>query len=356
MKMDNPRLKDVAKEARVSVATVSLVLNGKKNFSASVRDRVYDAAQRLKYVKPMYAPSVVTKQINHLALLVPEDDDKAFAWNFIRQVIIHLEAALARKHYSPVIIPVHSEQTPDNILEKILASKVKGLFSLLCGSTALFQRLEQGGIPVVVMAESGFQDRFHTVCVDDFQGAYEATKHLLSLGHRRIAYAEYRRAAPASVMQDRFIGFQKALEEEQLRFPDSYRLCVDLLHLNTFQAELQAMFLQDETPTAFFVQDDYLAAQMVHILRDIGKRVPEDISIIATGDLLDYTQPFVPKISTMRMNTELLGNLGCELIVRNFDRDDDEVNVVKVSPKLVERGSCQLIKAVAPCYTAFHVH
>lgn len=72
--MRNPRLKDIAKEARVSVATVSLVLRGKKNFSIKVRDRVYEAAQRLKYIKPVYAASVLTKHITHLALLVPEDD------------------------------------------------------------------------------------------------------------------------------------------------------------------------------------------------------------------------------------------------------------------------------------------
>ena len=343
--MNSPRLKDIAKEASVSVATVSLVLNGKKNFSVKVRDRVYDAAQRLKYIKPMYAPAVATKQLKHLALLVPEDDNKAFTWNFIRQVIIHLETALAREQYSPVIIPIRSKQSPDDMLEKILASKVRGIFSLLCGTPELFQRLEQGGLPVVVMASSEFQNRFHTVCVDDFQGAYEATRHLLSLGHQKIAYAEYLRAASLSIMHDRFIGFKKALKEAQLSFRDDCHLCANLLHLENFQADLCAMFMRPDAPTAIFVQDDYLAAQIMLVLQKIGRRVPKDISVIAVGDLMDYTQPFAPRISTMQTNTRLLGSLACELIVRHFDREPGKVDVIKVNPQLVERGSCQVLKA-----------
>jgi LacI family transcriptional regulator len=343
--MGNPRLKDVAKAANVSVATASLVLNGKKNFSVKVRNRVYDAAQRLEYIKPVYAPSVATKHIHHLALLVPEDDEKAFTWHFIRQVIIHLEAALASALYSPVILPIHSTQPADVVLEKVIASKVRGLFSLLCGTPGLFQQLERGGIPVVVMADSNFQDRCHTVCIDEFQGAYEATRHLLSLGHRRIAYVEYQCAAQAAVVHDRFIGFKKALAEEQLPFPDHYRLCADLLHLATFQADLHAMFSQPDAPTALYIQDDYLAAQIVCALQQVGRRVPEDVSLIATGDLLDYTQPFVPQISTMQMNAKLLGDLACDLIVRHFDQKPAEVQVVKINPQLVERGSCQPINA-----------
>ena len=339
--MNGPRLKDIAREAGVSVATASLVLNGKKNFSVKVRDSVYDAAQRLNYIKAAYAPSVATKHISHFALLVPEDDNKAFAWNFIRQVIIHLEAALAEERYSPVIIPVHSKQTPDDILERILRSKVKGLFSLLCGTIELFQRLESGGIPVVVMADSDFQDRFHTVCADEFQGAYEAAHYLMSLGHRRIAYAEYRRAARETVMHDRYIGFKKALEDEKITLPKHHRLCADLLQLERFQTELHTIFMQDDAPTALCVQDDYLAAQIILALQQIGRRVPEDVSIVANGELLDYAQPFVPQISTMRMNTKLFGKLACDMIGLNSECSSKEVNVVKVKPQLVERGSCQ---------------
>ena len=340
--MRSPRLKDIAREAKVSVATVSLVLNGKKNFSTTVRDRVYDAARRLNYMKPGYAASAST---NHFALLIPEDTRRAFEWNFIGQVLIHLEAVLARERSSLVMIPVHSKRATEDIVGKVIASNVKGLFFMQCGTPKLFQQLTKVDIPIVLVANSDFQDRFHTVCVDDFQGAYEATRHLLLLGHRKIAYGEYRRAASTRAMHDRFIGFKKALNEEDLPFHETYRLSADLLHLETFQTKLYAMFTREDAPSAIFAQDDYLAAQIVVDLQKIGRRVPDDVSIVAIGDWLDYLQPFVPQISTMRINTRLLGTVAGKMIIRNLERKPETVNVIKVNQHFVERGSCIPLKA-----------
>lgn len=339
--MSNVTLRDVAQEAGVSLSTASLVLNGKGQISQDVRERVIDAARKLDYVKPIYTPSSAVKPINHIAILVFEDYEKAFVWNFFRRIIIQLEAIITEERYYPVIIPVSIDQNPHEILEKVIFSKVGGLFSIDFGNQELFQQLEDREIPVVAINNSDFQSQFYTVCTDNFQGAYEGTLHLLELGHTHIAYVEYHRSDVPSVMNDRFIGFKKALDENNLDFPDEHRITVDLFDMAKLEHELRKIFKRKQPPTAIFAHDDCLAARITVALQNMQLRVPDDISIIAPGDTLDYNQPFIPRITTMRINNELMGRLAGEMLLERLKKQHQDQHVLKVNQQLVKRGSCK---------------
>ncbi len=341
--MSNTTLKDVAKEAGVSLSTASLVLNKKGQISQDVRDRVYEAAKKLDYIKPIYTPSTAIKPIRHIALLVYEDYEKAFVWDFFRRIIIQLEVIITREHYYPVIVPVSLKQDTQEILEKVVSSWAGALFSIDYGNRELFQRLEDQGIPVVVINNASFQNQFYSVCVDDFHGAYEGTRHLITLGHTHIAYIEYHRPDMLTLLNDRFIGFKKAIDEENLSFPDDYRITVELFDMDELQHELQKLFRRKQCPTALFVHDDYLAARTIVALQNMQLRVPEDVSIIAPGDTLDYNQPFIPQITTMRINNELMGKLAGEMLLERLKYQQKNIHVLKVNQQLIERGSCRRI-------------
>lgn len=343
--MNAATLKDVAKQAGVSIATVSLVLNGKGSISQEVREKVYEAARKLDYIRPNYSASLAAKHISHVALLVYEDYEKAFEWNFIREMIINLEAVMTRNQYYLLIIPVSSRQATNDILEKILLSKTGALLSIHYGNAELFSQLEKQGIPVVLVNNSQFQNQFHTVCVDDFQGAYEGAKYLLKLGHTRLAYVEYRRPDIPAVVNDRFVGFKKALDEAHLDFSEHERITVDLYKMGKLQHGICQLFENVHPPTAIFAHDDYLAAQTIVALQNIKLRVPEDVSIIAPGDTLDYSQVFIPRITTMKINTSLLGTLAGEMVLRRLKSPRESLNVLKVNQQLIERGSCKRVKA-----------
>ena len=108
--MSSATLKDVAEQAGVSVSTVSLVLNRKGQISQDVRERVYEAAKKLEYIKPVYSPSTNAKPIRHIAILVFEDYEKSFIWDFFRRIIIQLETIITKEQYYPVLIPVRLSQ------------------------------------------------------------------------------------------------------------------------------------------------------------------------------------------------------------------------------------------------------
>jgi len=245
------------------MATASRVLNGKGRFSYQVRQQVYAAVKMLGYRKNLYASFTARQTSFHIAVLVHEDYEKAFEWNFIRHMIIQLEAVITREGYYPVLIPVNLKLKSENVMKKITSSGAGAIFSIHYGNPELFTQLEDQNIPVIVINNSNFQNRFFTVCVDDFQGAYEGALHLIMLGHRNIAYTEYYRPDIPSVVADRFIGFKKAIDEYCLPFSSQSRITINLYNMEELISRLDKLLNKPDKPTAIFAHDDYLAARII---------------------------------------------------------------------------------------------
>jgi DNA-binding LacI/PurR family transcriptional regulator len=140
---------------------------------------------------------------------------------------------------------------------------------------------------------------------------------------------------------DRFIGFRKAMDEFGIPFTPEQRLTSRLGDHTGLFTGLRALFSGREKPTALFIHDDYFAARVVAELSGMGLRVPSDVSIIAPGDVLDYGEPFVPRITTMRINTSLMGQISADLILNRLTHNPEDIHVLKVKQQLVDRGSCR---------------
>ena len=344
--MSKITMKDVAQKAGVSPSTVSLVLSGKGTFSDDVRNKVYKAARKLDYIKSIHTPSIAAKQISHIAILVCEDYEKAFEWNFVRRMLINLESEITQKHYYPVLVPVTLAQDIREIFEKIVLAKVGAVLSIHYANATLFRQLEQQGLPVVLINNYENGDRFYTVCADVMDGGYKAVQHLLDHGHRRIAVMDYHRRDMPMLVEDVFWGFKKALDRENVAFPAHYRVTVNLYDEEELQQKLRVLFQQTESlPTAIFAHDDYFAARILSAFQRLGIRVPDDVSLTALGDTLDYQQPFIPKITTARLNNELLGKIAGEMILKRLkDGQSEHVDVLKVNYQLHDRGSSRKIR------------
>lgn len=341
--MKRAKLTDVANRAGVSITTASNILNGKGRFSTEIKKKVFDAAKELNYRVNIYASSIARGKTSHIGVLFHEDYEKAFEWNFIRHMIIQIEAVITAHGYYPVMIPVSLRLKTVDVLKKIAASGTGALFSIHYGNKELFTLLEDQGIPVVVINNSNYQDKFFTVCTDDFQGAYEGAKHLIELGHRKLSFIEYHRPDQPTVLADRFIGFKKAVDEYSIDFDKEMRVTVNLYDMEEMLARIKGIMSGEDRPTAFFVHDDYLAARVIVALNECGYFVPEDVSIIAPGDTLDYNQPFIPRITTMSIDTDMLGKLAGEMMIARLKKELENHQVLKVKQRLIERGSCRKV-------------
>jgi LacI family transcriptional regulator len=336
--VSHARLKDIARKAKVSVATASLALSGKGRISDEVRSRVRDTADVLGYRarRPVRLNSGATDSVGIL-----HAEDREYEWHFIRPTILELEHALRQKGYLPVLIPANTHADPEKVVRHVLDSRVESVFALQVFDGAVYSELRSRGVQVVVINNSGFQARFHSVCVDDFQGAYEGTLSLLALGHRSLAFVEYARPDSPNVVADRFIGFRKALEEHRVGFSPDRRLTVPFMDAKKLEKKLAALFSRPEKPTAVFAHDDYLGLYVIDALGRLGLSVPQDVSLVAPGDVLDYSLPLMPQITTMRIDTALLGKIAANLMFDLMRTMSPEVHVLKVKEQLVRRASCR---------------
>lgn len=335
------KLKDVAEAAGVSIATVSMVLSGKGKISRDVCKKVLETAALLGYSKQLNRKITNRKGTKYIAILHFEPYE--YGWSFIRPCLLVLEDILLRNGYFPVIFDLTNQAETDELLQRVLASNAGAVFSIHYGNADLFQKLEDMSIPVIVINNSNFQDRFFSVCVDDFQGAYEGALHLIKLGHKRILFLDYQRPYMPSIVSDRYIGFKKAIDQNGIAFSDSQRITADLDNMGMTIPVLRELFQTNINPTAIFFHDDYIAALLLEPLHQIGIAVPEDVSIIAPGDVLDYTQPFLPQITTMKTNTSMMAKVAGDLMIGRIKKESSDLHVLKVTQQLCERGSCRKI-------------
>jgi LacI family transcriptional regulator len=336
--MKKPRLTDVAAQAGVSLAAASLALAGKGRLSREVREQVLSAAERLGYRKKTVLPLRATQPIRYVGIL--HHQDKEYEWNFIRPMLLQIEATLLAHGLLPILIPATVQADVEELYRRITETGVGAVFSIHFHDEELFSRLEKRGVLVILVNNSNLQDRFHSVCVDDFQGAYEGCLYLIRLGHRDILYVEYSRPELPAVVADRFVGFRKALDEHQLPFSEAQRITVRHVAVEELKSRLRPVFRRPRRPTAVFAHDDYIGAYACRALEELGLKVPDEVSLIAPGDVLDYDQPYTPQITTMRINTASMGKLACNLFLDRLRGGIEDVHVLKLKQQLVKRATC----------------
>ena len=340
------RLSDVAAQAGVSVSTASLVLNGKGKISPGVIDIVKETAKKLNYAPPR--PSEIQRRKRRklvcVGILLNLDFEWAHTWYMLDRIIQELQRTLEARDIGTILVPISSATSVEKTHERIMKQNIQAVYSIHHTDSELFETLESEGIPVVVIMNSNHQKSFSTICVDDFQGAYEGTMHLIELGHRNILYVDYATAELPALTGDRFVGFRKAFEERGLSFDPAHRITCTLTNTPFLDERIGEVFAKKPVPSAVFAMDDYLGARIHAMLTKRGIRVPQDVSMICPGDVLDYSEPYFPPLTTMSIPFDLMGRFAAELLFNRSERGAGRVNVLKVKQQLIDRGSCAPFK------------
>ncbi len=355
---DKPKLDDVAKKAGVSLSTASLVLSDQGRISADTRMRVLEAALELGYrQKRKKSDDRHSPEKPDIAILLDIDPEWSIVLTLIRPVIQEFELTVRQAGFNTILIPISRSEPDGEVAEKIRSSGAVGVATIHYASPELVLMLEAAGMPVVIIMNSSFQDRFYTVCVDDFQGAYEGASFLIRSGHRRIGYLDCERAGLPVLPVDRFFGFKKAVEEFSVEFDDTMRgrmprdgdACAtdwleDFLRSATSARAASGVGAGARRGmTALFTLDDELAIRVITVAGRLGIKVPEELSVIAPGDMLDYSLCYVPPITTMRIDTSYMGRVSAQMMLNRITRNPQELHVLKVKQLLVKRGSVRNI-------------
>ncbi len=336
------KLKDIAEAVGVSMTTVSFALSGKGRVSEEVRAAVEEAAERLGYERK--GEDALPSKGRMYALLLNLDSEWDKVFSLIRPIIVEIETACRREGAYLNLLPVNMREADEDILKKIYALRCAGVFSIHLARESLFDRLEGHGVPVVVIMNGAFQDRYSSVLVDDYQGAYEGASHLLKLGHERIVYVDTDRLGLTVLSTDRYIGFRKALEERGLPCPPERKIFAPINDVDYLDSRIASFMASPQRPSAFFALDDQMAVRVHAALRKAGYRIPEDVSLLAPGDVMDYEDPSIPRITTMRINTPMMGRLAAEMMQDRIECPEAERHVIKIKQQLVQRGSTMALR------------
>ncbi len=338
--MSQVKLSDIASKIGVSIATVSMALSGKGNISDELRNQILQLAKDMGYKKRVRS-RISNLNPKCLAILSFMNYQWAYLGKFATPIYAQIEAISLKHGYYPIIIPITDSSTVKDLRETILQSQAMGIISIHFYHEGLFEQLEQMALPVVIVNNSTSIKSHHSVCVDDYQGAGDGTQYLINLGHKNILYMDYWRHDQRAVVIDRFFGFKRSMNENNIPFTERKRITIEIDEYTELLSSVRSAMRNFSETTAIFAHDDRLAIRIYTALKEEGVLVPNDISIIAPGDTLDYNLPYISPITTMKIDTNLLGSLAAELIIKHIEAPPKELVTLKVTQQLVDRGSCR---------------
>lgn len=333
-------IREVAQAAGVSLGTASRALNRAGRVSEQTIATVTQAARRLGYAPDAVARSMRTRSSGVIGLLVSD-----FANPLYARLITAVEAELQAAGHALLLANTRNDGKREKALIELFRSRrVDGLVlgPCECESPALLRQLGQE-LPVVAL-DRDFEADGTGVHVDHFNGALQATRYLLNLGHRRIALL-----TPASVLRpgrERIAGFEAAHREAGLaplpRLVRAERTSMDFAF-----SEALALLSSAEAPTAFLCLGTRILAGVLQALRHAGRSVPGDVSVISIGDT-DLSQLFSPAITSLTWDLDAVGQSLAQLLLKRLDSSvPAEPERIVITTQLVLRESCGPVQQIA---------
>jgi DNA-binding LacI/PurR family transcriptional regulator len=320
-------IRDVARHAGTSYQTVSRVLNGSENVADETRSRIQQAIQELNYRPSVAARALNNNRTNIIAVATPFDSDNLFEDPNLLQVIHGIDREAAKHDYSLLLSTLRSVEDTLSPYRRLLDRQ------LADGMVVSGETVNEEGIQMVI--ERGYPvsivgyNQLGVPCVhaDDEGGAFQATEHLLELGHRQIAMISGPRALLAVQARER--GFESALRKYGLLFDPHLGAEGDFtLHSGYVGMEQLSAYLADFT--AIFAHNDRMAFGAIHWLNERGYSVPANISIVGFDDNPNASL-HTPALTTVRTPSMMMGQKAAEVLfsILNGGRHNNESNILE---------------------------
>lgn len=331
-------IKDVAKESGSSLTTVSLVLNERDHrISPATRERVLQTAHRLGYRPNRLAQGLQSRRSSLIAIMVPQLRH-AFADVYFGELISAIHDCASRSAYKILLEVAHPEFVRSRqYLELFDRNFVDGLLCLgVTNKDTYLRDLAEAGHPMIVVNNYLTSQKLNFVRCDYQEAGRIAADYLLGLGHRRIGLIHGAQEVQTSL--DLRKGFQQGLTAGNVKLPES---CVEDGLYTEEGGEAAAKRLLERQPqiTAILAGNDKMAIGAVTGLKDLGRRVPEDVSVIGCDDIhqAGYCDP---PLTTVHTPIYELGRRACERLLELIEGRVDQVREVHPVNMTVRKSAC----------------
>ncbi len=327
----NPTIRDVARQAGVSVTTASRVLSGSDHpVATEVRQRVLQAANKLNFVPNAFARGLSKREFRLIGLLVPDVRDPYFV-----EIARGIEDLSSQHGYLVVLCNTDRNPTKERRYVEELHAMRAGIILLGSAIDREDHLKDLARYPAPVVAIGRHELPSSSVLIDNVQGAIDATSHLIELGHRRIAFVS---GPPnASTAIDRLEGFRKAMNQHGLPVDEKLVAEGDFT-LESGAAAVDQLLKLPQPPSALFAANDQMAMGVLREAKRQGLRIPQDLAIVGFNGIPAAAQTD-PPLTTIHLSMHRMGQLAAELVLRQLKENYSDRVSVLIKGNLLVRGS-----------------
>lgn len=331
-------IKDIAKKAQVSRTTVSRVLNDSGYVKEETRKKVMDVIKELNYTPSAIARSLSTSKTNTIGIIVPEINNPFFG------EIIKGISQIADENNLNIIL-CNTDDKRDKELKALKLLKEQRIEGIIITptyaedhfSSEYLNTLEDIGIPVILLDGYVKYSEFSGIFIDHIKGAYDATMALINAGHQKIAIINGKKNY--TITKDRFKGYVKALNENNILIEDEYVFYGDFDYESSYEITKQILNMKDR-PSAIFVTSNMMILGTIKALYEKNINIPKDMAIIGF-DKLDLVNILGMNISSVNGPTIEMGKAGMKMLMDKLNNvsQNDEIKRRIIVPQLVLKGS-----------------
>ncbi|MEC0984428.1 catabolite control protein A [Bacillus safensis] len=331
--MNNVTIYDVAREANVSMATVSRVVNGNPNVKPTTRKKVLEAIDRLGYRPNAVARGLASKKTTTVGVIIPD-----ISSIFYSELARGIEDIATMYKYN--IILSNSDQNTDkelHLLNTMLGKQVDGIVFMGGNITDVHvEEFKRSPVPIVLAASVEEQAQTPSVNINYEQAIYDSVQLLVEKGHKRIAFVSGPMSEPINSVR-KLAGYKRALEDAGIAFDDTLVAEGDYSYDSGIEA-LAHLLEQSDKPTAVIAATDEMALGVIHGAQDRGVSIPEDLEVIGF-DNTRLSLMVRPQLTTVVQPTYDIGAVAMRLLTKLMNKEQVDDQIVELPHRIEERQS-----------------
>lgn len=322
-------IKDVAKRAKVSVASASRAINGVGRISTDTKERILKAAADLNYVPHFGARSLITKKNNIIGVLLPD-----LYGEFFSEIVRGIDFAARSGGFNILLSSYHNDEAETKSAIAAMRGRVDGMVAMFPFDTDDEFLQSTLNAPMVKIANASSKSKIPLIAIDNANGAKQAVRHLYDCGRRKIAHI----SGPKSNLEavDRLRGYREAMEELGLK-PNIFEGDFGEQTGYNFASAI-ARLIKDGSIDAIFVGNDTMAIGLISGFKKLDIKIPEDVAIIGFDNIPIATY-LTPNLSSMGVDMQSLGERSVEILKKLIINQDDKQEEVNFKPVLFARAS-----------------
>lgn len=335
--MKNPTIKDVAKKAGVSTATISRYLNNSGYVSKDLQEKIKEVVDELDFVPNNVAQSLKRTATKTIGLVIPDLSNVSFM-----DTVKGISDVVTENGYQPIILSSNENiETENKILDVLISKRVDGIIIASADKNERLLKLNSSRMPIVLL-DRDFCNTDDNVIIDavlndNFTGSYQMINYLISLGHRKIAIL-CSKTNPVLV-NDRLRGYIKAMEHNNLEVDENYILYGDYKFDSGYELT-KKLIMQPLKPTAIYSVNNLMALGAVSALNEMNISIPDKMSVCAFG-VFKYHTILNPDMTVVNQKPIELGQKAAELLINRIQNPDEwKPQQIVFDADIVMRSSC----------------